>query len=740
MPHLRSLRALSGTVVLCVLALFLARCASDIPDDSCDAGCVAGEACLDGGCIDEACLGVTCPGGQTCVQGECVQGAEVPPKPVEAQWGTKLENGDTCATDLDCYSGACADGVCCDSACEGRCDACDLPGSEGVCSVAPQGTTCDDGDACTLADVCTGTGVDSCGGAPKACDSPPDQCHVAVGTCGAGGACTYAARPVGTACDDGDACTSGESCRADAACGSGTVKTCNTPPGVCLENAGACLPATGECAYVPRQQGTACRTATGPCDVVEVCTGANGECPPDAKRPAGTACTDDGNPCTTDMCDASGACLHPTLAAGTSCGAGSVCNGAAQCAPGCWIDGALRAPGTTNPAGACQVCDPSKSTTAWSFKPATTQCRGASGTCDAAEYCTGSSAQCPGDGAVANGTTCGSSTDGAWGACTGFSGTCGESGTQSRTVTAQACFNGTCQASTTTESRSCSRSTEGASCGSSGTGSWSSCSYSGTCGEDGSRSRTVSEGVCSAGSCQQSSYTETEDCYRSTEGKSCGATTTQPYGPCSGFSSVCDEVGSHSRSVTTRVCSAGSCGSVYSMESESCTRGTTGATCGVSTGAWSPCSGFSGTCGRMGTQWRAKTTMTCSAGSCSSGGSSEYESQACERDTTGASCSDGDACTTGDACDSSGGCGGSQMSCPGGGTCSNGVCPPTCSGPDLAMCNGICTDISSNNNHCGGCGIRCNAAAGLTCESGSCECTGGGAPGDGVNGALPRCY
>ncbi|NNB89235.1 hypothetical protein HJC10_36085 [Corallococcus exiguus] len=555
MPRLRTVRALSGTAVLCVFTLFLAQCASDATDETCDAGCVAGEACRDGACVDESLASAT------------------PERPVEAQWGPKQENGGTCTSGRDCYSGECADGVCCDSACDGACDACDLAGSEGVCSVAPQGA----------------------------------------------------------------------------------------------------------------------------------------------------ACADDDNPCTTDACDAAGTCLHPALTAGTGCGVGNVCDAEARCAPGCWIDGMLRAPGATNPTGACQVCDPAQSTTAWSFKPASTQCRAASSVCDAAEYCTGSSAQCPADGNVANGSTCGTSTEGAWGSCGGFAGTCGESGTQSRPVTSQVCLNGLCQSSTSTESRACSRSREGVSC-SSGAGGWGACQFSGTCSNQGTRYREVYGGVCSGGSCQGSSSTESESCYRDTEGESCGGMTTGGWSAC-GYSSFCDETGSRARSITERVCSAGACRSVTSTETEDCGRNTTGQNCGPEVSDWSTCSGFSGACGRTGYQVRRVYQLACVNGGCY-GISNQDEVRSCERDTTGASCDDGNACTTGDTCDSGGGCSGSQMSCPGGGSCSGGVCGPPpngCSGGQT-KCGGFCTDIYNDDNNCGGCGIKCSAAHNEVCSSGWCTC------------------
>jgi len=109
--------------------------------------------------------------------------------------------------------------------------------------------------------------------------------------------------------------------------------------------------------------------------VAEVCDGTNTDCPADVTQPSGTACTDDGNPCTTDICDGSSTtCQHPAGNAGTECRpAAGDCDAAESC------DG-------TN-----------TDCTADAFNEQSTVCRPAADACDIEEHCTGSSAACPPD-------------------------------------------------------------------------------------------------------------------------------------------------------------------------------------------------------------------------------------------------------------------------------------------------------------------------------------------------------
>ncbi len=102
--------------------------------------------------------------------------------------GSKAD-GQPCSDAAACKSGNCVDGVCCNVACGGQCQACDVKGKEGTCAVVagpPHSTrpTCGDG-------VCAGTcdGVES-----LKCSYPKDG-----EACGTGGRCAKGV------CADGDA-------------------------------------------------------------------------------------------------------------------------------------------------------------------------------------------------------------------------------------------------------------------------------------------------------------------------------------------------------------------------------------------------------------------------------------------------------------------------------------------------------------------------------------------------------
>lgn len=124
-----------------------------------------------------------------------------------------------------CGGRPCVDGYCCDVTCEGACRACDVPGSEGVCSPSAAGTLCDDADACTHGDRCDGAGA--CGGTAITCSDTACLDRSCDGTAN----CAESILS-GATCDDGDATTSGDVCAADGSC-SGTPSGCAMPADAC---------------------------------------------------------------------------------------------------------------------------------------------------------------------------------------------------------------------------------------------------------------------------------------------------------------------------------------------------------------------------------------------------------------------------------------------------------------------------------------------------------------------------
>ena len=95
---------------------------------------------------------------------------------------------ESCAVEGPCEVGSCSDVIGC------------------VISPAPDETACDDGDACTVSDMCSPAGA--CAGTERDCDDvdvcTDDSCDPGVG-------CQYAATTA--LCDDGNACTKEDSCK-----------------------------------------------------------------------------------------------------------------------------------------------------------------------------------------------------------------------------------------------------------------------------------------------------------------------------------------------------------------------------------------------------------------------------------------------------------------------------------------------------------------------------------------------
>jgi hypothetical protein len=227
--------------------------------------------------------------------------------------------GKTCGDGMECLSGFCAQGVCCNTACSGICASCALPNTLGMCRDVPDGGK-------DPQSRCVDQGLASCG---------------TDGVCDGQGACRlYAA---GTAC-------------MAASCGAGSstltlVRTC--------DGQGTCKPATTQpCAPYLCNGVSACKaacTVDADCLLPNICDPQTNLC--GNKRRLGQTCaaTADcltGNFCVDGVCCGSSSCgLCETCATGTCANVGA---GKVEAHGGCAASPLCGNTGNCNGAGACE--------------------------------------------------------------------------------------------------------------------------------------------------------------------------------------------------------------------------------------------------------------------------------------------------------------------------------------------------------------------------------------------------
>jgi hypothetical protein len=344
-----------------------------------------------------------CSAGLFCTDGFCCNSASCGAcKACNATGACQNDDGNACtATDM-CHvsDGTCSGGACqrasisCDDNNPCTADSCDA--QTGCVHTKLTGTQCNDQNACTQTDtcqagVCTGSNPVTCGGAT--------QCKTA-GVCNpATGGCTNQNMPDGTGCNDGNACTQSDKCD-DGACVPGAAVTC-TALDQC-HTAGTCNPANGQCSQPAKNNGTGCDddnactqsdTCQGgscvganpvtcapldQCHAAGTCNPNNGQCSNPAKN-NGAGCDDD-NACTqTDTCQggscqggnpvvcspsnqchlagtcnpSSGQCSNPQKDDGSGCTDNNLCTDGDQC-----VGGACQ-PGAPMSCDLGLVCDPS---------------------------------------------------------------------------------------------------------------------------------------------------------------------------------------------------------------------------------------------------------------------------------------------------------------------------------------------------------------------------------------------
>jgi hypothetical protein len=199
----------------------------------------------------ETCEGdCACEMGFLCVDGNCLE---------------LTEAGEFCGSNADCKSGFCADTVCCDTACEGGCESCNLSNTEGTCT--PHIMDSDPEDFCGECTACDGSGA--CANVAIDTDLLEDCTKEAESTCGLSGVCdgngACAKWPQGTECEvvvcNGSTLNLAGTCGDTGACEDGGTQDCLTYQ--CNDTNNACL--------------TACVTsddcvAPATCDINDECT------------------------------------------------------------------------------------------------------------------------------------------------------------------------------------------------------------------------------------------------------------------------------------------------------------------------------------------------------------------------------------------------------------------------------------------------------------------------------------
>ncbi|HET6148241.1 MAG TPA: kelch repeat-containing protein [Polyangia bacterium] len=321
--------------------------------------CGQGGDCASGHCSDGVCCDGPCTGAcRTCnlpgIEGTC---ALLPPGSTDAtgtppacaapsycaQGGAcvtgtgRKANGATCTADSECGSSNCVDGVCCESACAGRCRSC--------------------GNA-------TGTCVNVADGSDPRADCAGDG--VCAGTCNGRGACRYPVNGltcrdagcqsdgyIGTAgsCDGAGRCQFGiskdcggyvcikdgagmDACRSDCAGDTQCVGSHHCDPSQCLADLanGKSCDRDSQCLSGFCADGTCCDKRCGACGSCNL-PGKEGTCD---FTPAGTdprnecidSASDPSGKCG-GVCNGRGACEFP--AANTGCGTCKVCDGSGKC-------------------------------------------------------------------------------------------------------------------------------------------------------------------------------------------------------------------------------------------------------------------------------------------------------------------------------------------------------------------------------------------------------------------------
>ncbi|HEY2901845.1 MAG TPA: hypothetical protein VGL59_14780 [Polyangia bacterium] len=669
--------------------------------------------------------------------------------------------GTVCACDGDCDSGFCIDGVCCASACQDTCKACNVPGMMGTCAFVPEGIKP------RSATTCAPSAMSTCG---------------QDGTCDGSGACRQ--YPAGTVClagtCDGAAVSGINVCNGSGRCVPGSLKIC-VPY--------SCNQAQKDCA-------SACTTSAD-CSTGHACV--NGSCGP---KPKGAVCAKDddcelGNCYDGVCCESSckGACVSCNLvghegscwpiATGladprgvckdggpASCGQTGSCDGEGNCdkysrgticsPPICSGDRLLTA-ATCDGQGACSPpdvndCPPYRCINGGCKVPCT-----ADSDCQAGHACVNGSC-----GPKQPGQTCGANSECASNFC--VDGVCCD----------QACT-GACRSCNLPSSKGrCTNLPDGSAdsrnmCKDTGAAS---CKTDGRCDGGGACRRYKTGTPCANESCSGNVYTPGSTCDNN---GNCAAPMSRSCAPFACNGNKCfDACTQDGNCVPPNVCNGNSCGK--KMPGASCNNNmeclsnfcAQGVCCG--TACAGPCKSCAltnsqGTCTNVPTG-QPDTTKTCvDQGGASCGTNGKCEGGGCQKYAAGTSCKD-PTCpanttnfTPRATCDGGGNCVTPAASSCVPFKCGTAACKATCAADADCSAGNVCTNGScglkpvgatcATNGECAGAhcaqGVCCNSACNTACVScnqagnvGMCKplaantsdsrCVDTGAPSCGTNG------
>lgn len=227
---------------------------------------------------------------------------------VALQDGKPCEDGNLCTKEESCQEGACFPQTYLECEDYNPCteDTCDP--TKGCVFQVKLNLPCEDGNACTLGDMCNSNG--KCSGSAKLdCDDgescTEDWCEPDVG-------CKHQTKEDGKQCEDGNACTFGEYCQGGVCTPEKLLDCKDDNP--CTND--YCDPETG-CVVSLIPEGDPCNDEDA-CTLGNFCH--NGECLYDKMLDC-----DDGTSCTEDSCDPAIGCIHDVMPDDMYCNDGDFC-------------------------------------------------------------------------------------------------------------------------------------------------------------------------------------------------------------------------------------------------------------------------------------------------------------------------------------------------------------------------------------------------------------------------------